>query len=156
MSKFHAIELAMELATRQRDAMAQKYAQAQRNLDFGKNQLAQLEGYAADTDSRWAAGGGAAVALSAELIRHHYQFMERLQSAVQMQKGVLAGLEAQLQAAHKALLQAEYKLAGLGTVLKARKLQHEGVLARREQRMTDEFASQRHARSGAPRLGETV
>lgn len=156
MSKFHAIALAIDMATRQRDALAQKHAQAQRNLDFGKNQLAQLQGYAADTDARWAAGGGAAVALSAELIRHHYQFMERLQGAVQMQIGVLAGLEAQVQAAHKALLQAEFKLAGFGKVLKARQLQHEAVLERREQRMTDEFASQRHARSGIPRLGETV
>lgn len=156
MSKFHAIELAIQLATRQRDALAQKHAQAQRNLDFGKNQLTQLQGYAADTDARWAAGGGAAVALSAELIRHHYQFMERLQSAVQMQQGVLAGLETQVKNAHNALLQVEYKLAGFGKVLQSRQMQHEGVLARREQRMTDEFASQRHARSGVPRLGETV
>jgi flagellar FliJ protein len=155
MSKFHAIELAIALATRQRDALALKHAQSIRNLNFGKDQLAQLTGYAADTDVRWTTGG-TAVALSAELIRHHYQFMDRLQNAVQMQTGVLANLEVQVLAAHKALLQAEYKLAGLEKVLSARKTQHIGVLARREQRMTDEFAAQRHARTGAPRLGETL
>jgi flagellar FliJ protein len=155
MSKFHAIELAITLATRQRDALAQKHAQAIRSLEFGKNQLAQLTGYAADTDARWSTGG-TAVGLSGELIRHHYQFMDRLQNAVQMQTGVLTNLEAQVQAAHKALLQAEYKLAGFGKVLQSRKAEHEGVLARREQRMTDEFAAQRHARNGAVRIGETV
>jgi flagellar FliJ protein len=155
MSKFHAIELAIALAIRQRDALALKHAQTIRNLNFGKSQLVQLTGYAADTDARWSAGG-TAVALSAELIRHHYQFMERLQSAVQMQTGVLANLEAQVAAAHKVLLTAEYKLAGLENVLKSRKLQHAGVLARREQLTTDEFAALRHARNGAPRLGETV
>lgn len=155
MSKFHAIELAIALATRQRDALAQKHAQAIRNLEFGKSQLLQLTGYAADTDARWSTGG-TAVGLSGELIRHHYQFMERLQSAVQMQTGVLANLEAQVDTAHQALLQAEYKLAGFGKVLNTRKAQQEGVLARREQRMTDEFAAQRHARNGAVRIGETV
>jgi flagellar FliJ protein len=155
MSKFHTIELAIALATRQRDALALKHAQAIRNLNLGKSQLVQLTGYAADTDARWSAGG-TAVALSAELIRHHYQFMERLQSAVQMQTGVLANLKKQVDTAHQVLLQAEYKLAGLESVLKSRKLQHVGLLARREQRTTDEFAALLHTRNGAPRLGETV
>ena len=47
MSKFHAIELAIALAIRQRDALALKHAQATRNLNFGKSQLVQLTGYAA-------------------------------------------------------------------------------------------------------------
>jgi len=156
MSKFHAIELAIQVATRQRDALAQKHAQAIRNLDFGKNQLSQLESYAADTDVRWSAGGGS-VALSAELLRHHYSFMERLQGAVQMQTGVLTNLQAQVSLAHKALLQAEYRLAGFGAVLDARKARHAHVQARREQRITDEFASLRHTQNGAERrLGESV
>ncbi len=154
MSEFHAIELAIVVATRKRDALAQKHAQAIRNLDFGKSQLSQLTGYAADTDARWSVGGSA-VALSAELVRHHYQFMERLQNAVQMQLGVLANLEAQVAAAQLALLQAQCKLSGFDKVLQSRRARQAGVVARREQRITDEFAAQRLARTGAPRLGET-
>lgn len=155
MSSFHAIALAIDLATRQRDGQAQKLAQVLRNVAVANDQMAQLTGYAADTDARWTAGGSV-VGLSAELIRHHCQFMDRLQGAVQLQRGVIADLEAQVGTTRQALLQAEYRLAGLNKVLQSRKAQHANQLARREQRMTDEFAAQRHARNGAARLGETI
>ena len=142
MSKFRAFELAIELATRQRDALAQQHAQAKRTLAHAKDQLAQLEGYAQDTDTRWI--GSAMPALSGELIRHHYQFVDRLQQAVQMQQGVLVNLGHQVVLAHKALLQGEFRLAGLQQVLATRQLAAQKVVQRREQRQTDEFAALRH------------
>lgn len=147
MSKLRAFELAIELATRQRDAQAQKHAQAQRNCEFAKNQLAQLQGYANDTDARWI--GSSMPAVSGELIRHHYQFVDRLQQAVQMQHGVIANMDRQLASAHQVLLQAEFRLAGLQQVLKTRQAAAQRVAQQREQRMTDEFASQRYAQRQA-------
>ena len=143
MSKFHAFELAITLATRQRDALAQKHAQAVRNCEFAKAQLAQLQGYASDTDARWI--GADMPAVSSELIRHHYQFTDRLQQAVQMQHGVIANMDRQLASAHQFLLQAEFRLAGLEQVLKTRRAAAERLAQQREQRATDEFASQRYA-----------
>jgi flagellar FliJ protein len=143
MSKFHAIELAITVASRRRDALAKEYAQAIRNLDFGKDQLAQLEGYAEDTDARWI--GSHLSALSGELVRHHYQFVERLQQAVQMQNNAIGTLEGQREAARQALLQAEFRLAGLQQVLDRRQAAVQLAHDRREQRATDEFAAQRHA-----------
>jgi flagellar FliJ protein len=147
MSRLRAFELAIELATRQRDAQAQKHAQAQRNCEFARNQLAQLQGYASDTDARWVGSGMPAV--SGELIRHHYQFVDRLQQAVQMQHGVIANMDRQLASAHQVLLQAEFRLAGLEQVLKTRRAAAQRVVLQREQRATDEFASQRHAQRQA-------
>ncbi len=143
MSKFHAIELAITVASRRRDALAKDYAQAIRNLDFGKGQLAQLEGYAADTDARWV--GSHQSALSGELVRHHYQFVDRLQQAVQMQHSAIGSLEGQCEAARQALLQAEFRLAGLQQVLDRRMAAAQLAQHRREQRATDEFAALRHA-----------
>lgn len=149
MSKFRAIELAIDLATRQRDALAQKLAQAQRNLDFAQGQMDQLTGYAGETDARWMATG--AVSLAPETIRNHYQFMERLQQAVALQTTVIGTMQSQREKAHQALLQGEFRLAGLQQVLKARQLAQQVVAQRREQRATDEFAAIRHFQRSAER-----
>jgi flagellar FliJ protein len=147
MPQFRALELAITQATRQRDEQARRHAQAQRALDYGQGQLAQLKNYSNDTDARWI--GGQSVSLSVELIKHHYQFMDRLQNAVSMQQGVLANLERQRLSAHQLLLQAEYRLAGFKQVLKTRRAALDVVQQRREQRATDEFAAMRHARGHA-------
>ena len=115
-----------------------------KSLQYAQGQLSQLENYSNDTDARWV--GGHAVNLSVELIKHHYQFMDRLQNAVSLQHGVIKNLEQQLSLAHQKLLQAEYRLAGFKQVLKGRRLALNGVQQRREQRITDEFAAMRYAR----------
>ncbi len=147
MPKFRALELAIGQATQQRDAQARRHAQAQKTLQFAHGQLQQLQSYANDTDARWI--GGHAVNLSVELIKHHYQFMDRLQHAAQQQQGVIATLERQLAAAHQQLLQAEYRLAGFKQVLKGRHAERQVQEQRREQRATDEFAAMSHYRARA-------
>jgi flagellar FliJ protein len=154
MPQFRALELAIEQATQQRDAQARKHAQAQRTLQHAQGQLSQLENYSNDTDARWI--GGHAVNLSVELIKHHYQFMDRLQNAVSLQVGVISNLEQQVTLAHQTLLQAEFRLAGFKQVLKGRRLAMNGVQQRREQRATDEFAAMRHTRGGAMQTMEDI
>jgi flagellar FliJ protein len=147
MPQFKALELAITQATRQRDDLARQTAQAHRVLDHAKGQLSQLQNYSTDTDARWV--GGHAINLSVELVKHHYQFMDRLQNAVQMQMGVIANLERQLAAAQQRQLQAEYRLVGFKQVLKSRLAALQLQQTRREQRVTDEFAAQRHRRGRA-------
>lgn len=147
MTQFRALELAITQATLQRDARARALAQANRTLEFAHGQLNQLQQYAADTDARWI--GDHLVGRSAELIRHHYLFMDRLQNAVSLQQGVIANLARQRDAAHQQLMQAEYRLAGFQQVLKARRAAQQAQQQRREQRETDEFAAQRHTRNRA-------
>ena len=144
MSDLRSIVLAIEMATRKRDELAKAAARLEKTLQFSQNQMTQLEGYAAETDARWVNPGNEG--RSVELMRHHYQFMERLQHAIGLQSGVMAQTGQQVESAKKLLLQSEYRLAGLNQVLKTR--QSEVLLKerRREQRQTDEFAAMLHAR----------
>lgn len=147
MSALKSVQLAIELATRDRDELAKVVARVERNLVFGHDQMAQLEGYAAETDSRWI--GSASRQLSQELIRHHYQFMDRLQQAIALQSGNIANTERQLEQAKGNLLRAELRLSGLNQVLKSRQAVLVRTERRREQRQTDEFAAMQHTRNRA-------
>lgn len=154
MSQLRSVLLAIEHATIRRDRLAQVTASVERNLQFAHQQLAQLQEYAADTDARWV--GSAAREISAQIIRHQYQFMDRLQQAIVMQTDVIAGVVSQLEQARANLLQAEFRLAGLNQILKTRKAHLSRVQQLREQRQTDEFAAMQHARNRAlPMSGET-
>lgn len=147
MTQHKSIELAIVLATRQRDELAKVHGQAQRSLAFAKDQLASLAGYAGETDNRW--GGATQGAVSAEILRHHYQFSAKLQQAMAMQDGVIANLATQLEAAHRAMLRAEFRLSGLNQVLQKRLDEAQLRRKRSEQRHTDEFAALRHLHNKA-------
>ncbi len=144
MSQLKSIVLAIDLATRQRDELARALARAEKTLRFAQNQLHQLEGYAADTDARWLSP--TVDGRTTELLRHHYQFMGRLQQAISLQSGVMSNTGQEVEKAKQMLLKAECRLAGLNQVLKARQADLLQIEARREQRQTDEFASMLHAR----------
>lgn len=153
MSELRSIVLAIELATRKRDDLAKAAARVEQTLQFAQGQMRQLEGYAAETDARWVHSGSEG--RSAELMRHHFQFMERLQHAIGLQSGVMAQTGQQLATAKQMLLQAEYRLAGLNQVLKKRQSQALLGERRREQRQTDEFAAMLHARNTrSSKIGE--
>jgi flagellar FliJ protein len=144
MSQLKSIQLAITLATRQRDERAKVVAQALRTLNFSRSQMDQLEGYAGDTDARWT--DSQAAVRSSELVKHHYAFMERLQHAISLQTGVIGGSTQQVEAAQQELLKAEFRLAGLQQVLKTREAALQLQVKRREQRQTDEFAAMQFAR----------
>lgn len=153
MSALKSILLAIEHATLARDAQAKAVARVERNLDFARSQMAQLENYSADTDVRWS--GTAARGVSVELMRHQYQFMDRLQQAIAMQSGVLLQTEGQLGQAKAKLMQAEVRLLGLNQILKTRQTALQRTQRQRQQRHTDEFAAMQHARNRAmPMSGE--
>jgi len=144
MSAFKALELVITQASLERDAQMRRYAQAQRTLQHAQGQLDQLQSYAGDTDVRWTRGQ--AFDLSAELVRHHYQFVGKLQNAIHLQTGVLANLQRQLDAAHQRLVQAEARVASFKQVLKKRQAAQRLQQGRQEQRATDAFAALRHRR----------
>jgi flagellar protein FliJ len=144
MHKFHGLQLAIDLAVQQRDKCLAALGHAQGRLRMGQHQQDQLQSYANDTDARWASG--ASVAISAELVRHHYQFVGRLQHAIGMQEGVIANLVRQQEASRRDLAQAEAKVAGLRKVLASRLDAVQRVEQRREQAQMDEMAAMVYAR----------
>jgi flagellar FliJ protein len=147
MSELKGIQLAIELATRDRDELAKVVARVERSLAFANDQMAQLEGYTAEKDSNWMASGSRS--MSPEVMRHHYQFMERLQHAMALQTQTIANTGRQLEQVKGNLLRAEFRLNGLNQVLKSRMAALLRAERRREQRQTDEFAALQHARNRA-------
>jgi flagellar FliJ protein len=145
MSFIRSIQLAIELATSQRDDLAKALAATQRNVDFAHQQMSQLEGYAADTDAKWT--HSAATQMTSELVLHHYQFMARLQQAIAMQATVITNACKEQEDARQRLLQAEFRLSGLKQVMSARQIEMLQIQKRREQRQTDEFAAMLHTRN---------
>lgn len=139
MSAVKSFLLAIELATRQRDQASQVLSHAQRNHLFAQNQLSQLETYAAETESRWAAA--AKNSTSRELLQHHYQFMGRLYHAIGLQKGTLDNEDRKVALATQRVLDAEFRLLGLKQVLKKKQADLAALQTRREQKQMDEFAS---------------
>lgn len=160
MSSTSALELAITLATRARDTLRQKHAQSLQQLRMAQHQLEQLEEYAAQTNARWV--GTHTGPMGVELVQHRYQFMGRLDHAAQTQQGVLKNLNAQANAVHQALLQAEARLSGLQQVRTKRLQQQAQQQQRREQRATDEFAALKHTQMQTatalenPRAGEPL
>lgn len=142
MSEFHTLHLAVEVASRRRDALARDHAQCLRAQERAREQMQQLQSYGEDSDLAWA--DHMLSVSSAHLLQYRSQFMGRLQYAVEVQQQALEEQARQVQAAAARLLQAEFKLAGLRQVLHARQATAAVRLQRREQRQTDEMAALRH------------
>jgi flagellar FliJ protein len=133
--------VAIDLATRRRDAAGQALAQVLRRHEDAVQQLTQLQNYACDTQGRWSVS--AQTSTSPQIVGHYYQFMDRLEQTVGLQQGVIAEVLRQCHAARQQLLDAEVALAGLTRLRDKRRQEQAQLAARREQRQTDAFASRR-------------
>ena len=151
MPALKSLTLAIEVATRNRDQADQALMQAQRAVQHAQGQLDQLESYAADTQARWATA--AAVTVSAELMQHHFHFLQRLRHAIGLQGGVMSDLQRQLEAARQRRLQQEVRLAALEQLLRKKTWAHAQQEARREQKQMDELAILKYARGESGRGG---
>jgi flagellar FliJ protein len=148
MSAVKSFQLAIDMATRQRDQANQVLSHAENGYLFAKNQMVQLETYAAETESRWVAA--AQISTSPELLRHHYQFMGRLHHAIGLQKDALENESRKVEFSKKRVLDAEFRLMGLKQVLKKKQGDLAALQTRREQKQMDEFAAMRRS----PTMGD--
>lgn len=145
MSALKSLMLAIDLGTRQRDQLAMVLAQAQRNHAFAQDQMGQLKSYAAETEARWTAAAQGGV--GPELMRHHLQFMGRLEHAMTLQTSALEASEQKVGFAKQKVLAAEFRLTSLKQVLTQKQAEVSRQVQRQEQKEMDEFASQRAGRS---------
>ncbi len=144
MSALKGILLAIDVATQQRDEVGKVLARIQNNWRGAQDQIEQLENYANDTESKWAVSSQ--VRATPEVMQHYYQFMERLQQAIGLQRHVVSGLEKEFAAAKRLLLGADIRLASLGQLLEKRQSGIQRVQAGRDQKQLDEFAAMQHRR----------
>lgn len=141
MTVHGGLVVAIELATRRRDAAGQALAQVLQRHAQALQQLEQLQSYGADTQGRWSVSARSST--TPQIVGHYYQFMARLDHTVILQAGVIDDVQRQCQVARQGLLEAEVMLAGLQRLLDKRHLEQLRRVAHREQQQTDEFASRR-------------
>lgn len=144
MSALKTVLLAIDLATRRRDDAGKVLVQIQRSYRGAQEQMEQLESYAADTESKWAVS--AQVRATPEILHHYYQFMDRLQQAIALQRHAVVNLDREFLAAKKLLLAAEIRIASLNQVLQKKRSGLVRLQAGREQKQLDEFAALQHRR----------
>ncbi len=154
MSLLKTLHVAIDVAARKRDAASQALGQAQQREIAARQQMEQLQSYAQETEGRWASQ--AQICAMPELMRHHYQFMDRLSQAIEMQKGVLAEQSLWVERARKALLDAELRVATLRQVLRNKQAEVDLQLRRREQRQMDEMAAMRFGRGTEQSFGGEI
>jgi len=144
MSALTSLQIALELATRQRDACGRALVEERQVCMVAQDQLEQLESYLRETRDRWALGARSSA--SAEIMRHCELFMERLQQAAGLQRGAVAQRERELEGARQRLLAAEIRIASLDKLLTRRRSSASSREANRVQKELDEFAAQQHRR----------
>lgn len=145
MSLLKTLAVAIDVAGLKRDAASRGLGQAQQKYLDAQNQLTQLESYAAETEARWITQ--AQNCALPEMMRHHYQFMERLSQAIQMQQGILADQARWVETAKKQLADAEIRVATLKQVCRNKQLEADRLQSRREQKQLDEYAALRFGKS---------
>ena len=146
MSSLNALSVAVEVASRKRDDARKVLQDTLAAEQAARAQLDQLEDYARETESRW--GMKADTAMQPEVMYHHYQFMNRLGHAASIQNGVVGDQSARLQAAQRALLDAELRLASLRKVVEKRLNDLALQQQRRDQKQTDERAALQYRNTG--------
>ena len=143
MSSLHALTVAVEAASRKRDE-ARRVLQDTLAAQLGaRSQLDQIEGYARETDARW--GVREDTPMQPEVMYHHRQFMARLGHAASLQATVVGDHASRVDAARRALLDAELRLASLRKVVDKRRHEQETAQMRRDQKQTDERAALRYS-----------
>jgi len=134
-----SLDLVIELTGAQREQAMARLQQAHQADAFARSQMQQLADYLRETEQRWMSGARASV--SPELLHHHYQFVARLTQAIQMQDGVLKGMQQRVEAAQQDLLAVELRLASYKQLLSTRQTAQTRAAQRREQKQMDEFAN---------------
>ncbi len=143
MTTIQTLNKVVEIAERRRDAALAALAQLQREMRIAQDQMDQLEAYALEAQQRWQARGST---IDAALLHHQRHFMQKIDHAIEFQRGVLGSREHMIAQQEEQVRVAERDLAGLRKFTE-RKLQALAQLAqRRDQKQTDEMALAIHLR----------
>jgi len=128
----------LEQAENERDAALSRLQQAEEATRQARAQADQLHAYREDYRRRAPALNGKAVSI--ELVRCHQGFMQRLDQAIEQQRGQLARLERQAVEQREVLLEREVRVASVKKLLDRRAEEAHRHAVRIEQRQADEIA----------------
>ena len=150
MSNLSALQTAVSLATRERDAAAQRLAQARRGWLAAQMQLDQLDSYAQETQARWKVQ---AARCTPEIMVHHYQFMERLTHAIALQKSAVEQQVKQVALMADRMRVAETRRESMVQLHAKREADQRRLTDRREQKVSDEQAALQYRRLAGGVMG---
>lgn len=150
MSDLKTLHKVVDIAERRRDDARAALAQQQRELQIAHEQLQQLQTYAQEAHQRWAARSSS-IGVDAQQLFHQRQFMDKIDHAIEFQRGVIANREALIERAEQQVVSAERDVAGLRKYTERKLLAVQQQAARQEQKATDEMALNLHLRQSLAR-----
>ena len=150
MSNLSALQTAVSLATSERDAAAQRLAQACQGWLATQVQLDQLETYAQETMTRWQVQSAR---VTPEIMAHHYQFMERLTHAIALQKSAVEQQVKQVALMADRMRVAETRRESMVQLHAKREADQRRLTDRREQKVSDEQAALQYRRLAGGVMG---
>lgn len=150
MSDLKTLHKVVDIAERRRDDARAALAQQQRELQIAHEQLQQLQTYAQEAHQRWATRSSS-TGVDAQQLFHQRQFMDKIDHAIEFQRGVIANREALIERAEQQVVAAERDVAGLRKYTERKLLAVQQQAARQEQKATDEMALNLHLRQSLAR-----
>lgn len=144
MTTIQTLKKVVELAEKRRDEAMGNLGRMQRELQIAQDQMDQLSAYAQESQARWQVRSS--VGVDTALLMHHRQFMQKIDHAMEFQRGVLGERQAMIERSQEQVHAAERDLAGLRkfTERKQQAITHRAE--RQEQKQTDELALAIHLR----------
>lgn len=138
----------VEIAAQKRDEALRALGRVQNELEQARQQMAQLQDYAVESQNRW--NHRATQGVTATLMQHQRQFMARIDHAVAFQRDVIVGIEQSLERLRVEVTAAEREVASLNKYVERRVRAWQQDQQRQEQKATDETAANAHRRQHTP------
>ena len=149
MTGMNGLEAALDLTATKRDIASQRVVQARQLWLNAQVQLDQLESYAQERTMRWAVQSAHC---TPQLMHHHYHFMERLDHAIGLQKGIGAEHGRNMEREANVLREVETRLESLRQLVSMRRSEQRLAQMRGEQKLTDEQAALQYRRIAEQRI----
>ena len=144
MNNLQTIHKVVEIAEKRRKDALLVLGQHQRERQIAKEQMDQLEAYAKEAEQRWEMRSG--VGVDAAMLHHHRHFMQKIQHAIEFQRGVLRERQERVDHGQALVFAAERDVAGLRKFAERKEQAIELRVQRQEQKATDEMALNIHLR----------
>ena len=144
MSNLKTLQKVVEIAEKRRKDALLLLGQQQREWQIAKDQMDQLVAYAQEAEQRWEMRSGAGV--DAAMLHHHRHFMQKIQHAMEFQRGVLRDRQDRVDQGQAAVFAAERDVAGLRKFTERKEQAMALKQQRQDQKTSDEMALNIHMR----------
>jgi flagellar FliJ protein len=144
MSNLKTLQKVVEIAEKRRKDALLLLGQQKRECQIAQDQMDQLLAYSQEAEQRWELRSGTGV--DAAMLHHHRHFMQKIQHAIEFQRGVLRDRQDRVDHGQAQVFAAERDVAGLRKYTERKAHAVQLNVQRQEQKATDETALNIHLR----------